>query len=41
MEKIQPKYWVENVSGYYKTKKRRKKVAWTTMPLGGGGEAKP
>ena len=23
----------KSVSGYYKTKKRKKKVAWTTKPL--------
>ena len=41
MEKIQQKNWGKSkkfVSGYFKTKKKRKKVPWTTKPLGGGGQ---
>ena len=41
MEKIQQKNWGKSkkfVSGYFKTKKKRKKVPWTTKPLGGGGK---
>ena len=46
MENIQPKNWEErkklskSVSGYSKTK-TKKKMAWTTKPLGGGGGGKP
>ena len=35
-QKLEKKKLSKSVSGYYKTKKRKKKVAWTTKPIGVG-----
>ena len=32
-QKLEKKKLAKSVSGYYKTKKKEKKVAWTTKPL--------